>query len=69
MSQGVRQTSCPLCGNELGAMIDEQWVPMPLDEYRDHVAMHLARAKRLPHTCVACGATQPLSKVQALSAP
>ena len=66
MTKGLRQTSCPLCRNALGAMIGGQWVPMPLDEYREHVAGQLSRAKGLPQTCVACGMPPPLGKAQAL---
>jgi hypothetical protein len=57
MNKGPRNTNCPLCGAQLGVTIDGQWVPMPLDEYRDHIAMRLRATRPLPHACVACGAT------------
>jgi len=67
MTKGPRHTSCPLCGSELGVVIDEQWVPMPLDEYRDHIAMHLRAARTLPQACVACGRSEPRRAPSAFS--
>jgi hypothetical protein len=55
MLKKLRATRCPLCGNELGAMIDQRWVPMPLDEYREHAERELTTARLRPDTCVACG--------------
>ena len=63
----VRATSCPLCGHELGALIDEEWVPMPLDEYREHAEQKL-KARARADTCVACGTPKVARTSQALAA-
>ena len=58
MSPGERATTCPLCGAQLGATVEGQWVPMALDEYREHLALRLIpnpAAMAAPDSCVACG--------------
>ena len=58
MLQGERKTTCPLCGAQLGATIEDQWVPMALDEYREYAAMRLPpnpTVMAAPESCVACG--------------
>ena len=58
MSPGQRATTCPLCGAQLGATVEGQWVPMALDEYREHAALRLIpnpAAMAAPDSCVACG--------------
>ena len=58
MLQGERATKCPLCHAQLGATVEGQWVPMALDEYREHAALRLIpnpAAMAAPGSCVACG--------------
>jgi hypothetical protein len=61
MLKRQRTTSCPLCGTRLGATVDDQWVPMTLDEYREHASMQWVpdpTAKAAPESCVACGSSR-----------
>jgi hypothetical protein len=68
MLKKFRATSCPLCGHELGALIGEEWVAMPLDEYREHAEPELSKARTRTDTCVACGTPEALRTGQALVA-
>jgi hypothetical protein len=61
MLKRQRTTSCPLCGTHLGATVGDQWVPMALDEYREHASMQWVpdpTAKAAPESCVACGSSR-----------
>jgi hypothetical protein len=42
-------------------MIEQRWVPMPLDEYREHAERELTSARMRPDTCVACGTSKSSS--------
>ncbi len=58
MRSGGRATRCPLCSAQLGATVEGQWVPMALDDYREHAALRLnpnPAAMAAPDSCVACG--------------
>ena len=68
MLKRLRATSCPLCGRELRALIGEEWVAMPLDEYREHAALELGKARSRTDTCVACGTAKGPRTGQALAA-
>jgi hypothetical protein len=57
MRSRTRSTICPLCGTQLGATVEDQWVPMALDEYREHARLRLIpRSLRTaaPESCIAC---------------
>jgi hypothetical protein len=53
-----RSTICPLCGTQLGVTVENQWVPMALDEYREHARLCLIPGSirtAAPESCIACG--------------
>ncbi|HTS20206.1 MAG TPA: hypothetical protein VMN79_00210 [Casimicrobiaceae bacterium] len=68
MPKRLRATSCPLCGHELGALVDDQWMPLPLDEYRERAEQELTKARGRADTCVVCGTPKPPRSGPALAA-